>query len=304
MADNRGVFSIYLKIGEKGGFLMNLEKLLQEIEMPKEMCHLLKEKGELLQSVFSESTLIDFFHRIQVTTDGWQEVAQMKQILGEDENNVGLLWVQLKLSAYTWNLYQEKGIRREIFIATMKFFSRTVREDKIRFQKWCYQTEEWGFRQLTLKIFRLGTLEYERVDDLELVQHFLSSPRYISIHIPGDADLHKEQRIASYKEVKSFMSTYFPDYQDVPIVCYSWLLSPSLKNLLPPESKILDFQEDFSLQFTDSENMSYRKWVFHRTDPDIEHYPEETSLQSRIKEYILQGGKIGIGAGPLKDGVL
>lgn len=282
---------------------MSFIRLLEEIDMPKEMCSLLLEKNKLLIQVITDSTIEQIFQKIQATQDGWQEVAQMKDILGEDKNNIGLLWLQLKLSNNTWRLYQEEGISREVFIATMKFYSRTVREDKKRFKKWCFQTEEWGFRHLTLKIFRLGTLEYERLKNLELVKSFVSDSRYISIHIPGDADLSKESRVASYKKVHPFMSTYFSEYRDSPIVCYSWLMSPTLKKCLPSSSKILDFQKDFSIKYTDTENNSYVKWVFHTVELNIEKYPEDTSLQRRIKKYTLQGGKIGIGAGPLKDSV-
>ena len=75
--------------------------------------------------------------------------------------------------------------------------------------------------------------------------------------------------------------------------CDSWLLSPALKELLPEESRILQFQNRFEVKSWNKEEDAYLEWVFKRKDLPLEKLPEETSLQRKMKAYVLQGGKIG-----------
>ena len=65
------------------------------------------------------------------------------------------------------------------------------------------------------------------------------------------------------------------------------------KELLPEESRILQFQNRFEVKSWNKEEDAYLEWVFKRKDLPLEKLPEETSLQRKMKAYVLQGGKIG-----------
>ena len=45
----------------------------------------------------------------------------------------------------------------------------------------------------------------------------------------------------------------------------------------------------------------YRAFVFRRTDGDTETYPEKTTLQRRLKEHLLRGGRMGAALGIRKE---
>ena len=81
-----------------------------------------------------------------------------------------------------WNRISE-----EIYIETMKCFSRFVREHKVSYGVYGFDRGFWTPHQIEGKLFRIGELEYQ-IDDEEKV---------ISIHIPSDADLSDDRVDAS-----------------------------------------------------------------------------------------------------------
>ena len=95
------------------------------------------------------------------------------------------------------------------------------------------------------------------------------------------------------------MRNIFPAYAGADIYCDSWLLSPSLKELLPEGSRILAFAARFRLLSADAEAQGYRQWVFKNPSLSPEEFPERTSLQRNMKKFVLAGGKVGSGRGIL-----
>lgn len=71
--------------------------------------------------------------------------------------------------------------------------------------------------------------------------------------------------------------------------CCSWLLSPTLKALLPAQSRILEFQKSFRITPLGSGD-SYRQWVYRDPNLPITDFPENTALQRSLKTYLLNGG--------------
>ena len=89
------------------------------------------------------------------------------------------------------------------------------------------------------------------------------------------------------------------------MTCESWLLSPVLKDLLPPASRILRFQRAFDLTpGTEDEREAVLQWVFRLTAPQqknvsLDALPENTSLQKSMKRFLLSGGVFTAASGPL-----
>ena len=82
------------------------------------------------------------------------------------------------------------------------------------------------------------------------------------------------------------------------MICESWLLSPKLKALLPPESRILRFQDAFDLTEEDPDDMAALEWVFYvperlQASVRTESLSETTSLQRKMKALLLAGEKPG-----------
>ena len=214
------------------------------------------------------------------------------EALEPDSDNMRILTCMLYGLTYTYHSYQKLGINDEIFSSTMKCFTRFLQEHWNGYQEWVFDRDWWVYRQIAMTIFRLGELEYEMKDN--------ENGKYISIHIPSDANFSMDQVKTSISYSLWFFEKYFPDYTDVEYRCHSWLLSPHLKTLLPENSNILRFQSLFTLVKEDYSSSGYIEWVYKRKYQDYNELPETTTLQRNMKRYLLDGKVVSIGTGVLK----
>jgi hypothetical protein len=132
--------------------------------------------------------------------------------------------------------------------------------------------------------YRIGVLEYEmRVEN---------EKHLIDIHIPADTAMETNNLRESYLEALEFFEKFYPDFSRADMVCSSWLLAPSLKNILPEKSRILEFQKSFDILDMDQDSLGFMDWVYGSRDIPLEELPENTSLQRRLKPYLRNHGKI------------
>ena len=227
----------------------SLKELCKEIQMPEEAA----ERMLAAEIPFSQS---ETDRLIQMLTDE-RSYAEAAGKAAEAEGFAGLK-IFLLAALKTREIYAEKGIPEEIFAATMKCFSRFVREHK-----------EYG-----------GGYGFDR-------------GHWVGLHIPSDADLSPDKLDASFAQAKAFFARHFPAYAEAKIYCCSWLLAPALEKLLPPASKILRFQKRFRIIKTDEEASDFTFWVFRTKGKNPQDFPENTTLQKNMKAYLLCGGKVG-----------
>ena len=154
----------------------------------------------------------------------------------------------------------------------------------------------WTVRQAGCRLFRIGELEYELADT--------AGEKAVSIHIPSDTRLEADLLNDSVRQAGIFLGEYFPEWQSLPMVCESWLLSPALEDLLPAESRIRRFRAAFDLTETDPDDLAALEWVFYvasgqRDSVEYEKLPEETTLQRRMKAMLLAGKKPGSARGTM-----
>ena len=64
---------------------------------------------------------------------------------------------------------------------------------------------------------------------------------------------------------------------------------------------MLAFQDRFELFSLDEDNMGAVTWVFPGPTVPLEKLPEKSSLQKKMKAFLLSGGKPGWAAGRLKS---
>ncbi len=233
------------------------------------------------------------------------EGVRMIQALLGPVDEAPLVWLAIWLGAAlrTHEHYRLKGIDDTVFYSTMSCFSRFVREHRESYGVYGFDRSFWTYRQIAMRLFRLGTLEYEMVDyrgpDIRRVDVTLltQGTPVLSVHIPSDARLGGANCHESYRQANAFFQKHYPEFAYPVFYTNTWLLSPSLQHLLPADSKILNFQKDFRIIGTDAENDAYRSWVFKNPSLKPADYPENTSLQRQIKAFVLAGGKIGVAAG-------
>ena len=179
----------------------------------------------------------------------------------------------------------------------MKCFSRFVREHDASCGCYGFDRGFWTTRQRDAKLFRLGELEYELLCEGE-------GEKAIGLHIPSDASLEMNRLNASLSKARDFLNRHFPDWANAPIRCSSWLLSPALKDLLPPGSRILGFQAAFDLTGTKPEADDVVQWVFGLSEAQkagcrLEDLPENTTLRRNMKALMGAGGSVGTAEGIL-----
>lgn len=196
-------------------------------------------------------------------------------------------------------------ILRCMFADTMKCFPRFVREHKECFGDYGFDRAFWPGRQLSMLLFRLGALEFElipeaktddEVPEKEAVRAFHLPVKEIGVHIPSDADISPARVQISFMLANMFFAKYVPQAAVCRYTCESWMMSPALQRLLPQTSRILQFQKHFTITHWEkgSEEDCWQ-WVFRAAkDCPLEHLPENTSLQRSMKEYLKNGGAVGV----------
>lgn len=218
---------------------------------------------------------------------------ELIKVLEPDPNNIKMLTCMLYGLSYTYEKYQQLGISDEIYASTMKCFTRFIQERWNGYHEWSFDRDWWSYRQIAMTIFRLGELEYEMKNK--------NNEKYISLHIPSDANLLIDKVCESLFFAQQFFKQYFSEYSNVEYRCHSWLLSPALKKLLPPTSNILKFQSLFTIINEDYSSSGYIEWVYKRKYQDYRELPENTTLQRNLKQFLISGNLVSIGLGILKN---
>lgn len=158
---------------------------------------------------------------------------------------------------------------------------------------------EWDWLALLLKgkMYRLGRLQYRpRIlkDDISAAgRTFAAGLPMLEIHIPAGAPLEPSAVRDSLAQAWTFFEKERPEL----MYCHSWLLSPALKQLLPQTSNILRFQALFGVYDEDFASRQAEERVFGDILEDISAYPESTGLQKALKQFLLGGGRVGMGSG-------
>ncbi|WP_461224888.1 acyltransferase domain-containing protein [Lacticaseibacillus suihuaensis] len=201
-----------------------------------------------------------------------------------DPSGLATLGLQLNLAVQAHGRYRELGLSDAVYLASMGYFSRTVRESTAESGRAGFLVRDWSRRQLQLREFRLGSFEYERVDHT------------INLHIPGDADLRTPARLASYRAAQAFWRE-FAGLAVTQLDCESWLLAPVLDRVLKPQSHLRLFRGDFRLTGSDPAPEDYRKWLFDNDQGPAAGLATRTSLQRGVRDLVLHGEPIGIGFG-------
>lgn len=263
-----------------------------------ELCNKIDLQKEIADKVIEFSSKFDFESVNEFLNDfkdyGKMRYAkiQIQNILGDDEKNIKILSCMLKGASNAYKFYELKGISDEIYFATMKCFTRFIDECYKMTEEYAFDREWWTARQVGCHLFRIGELEYE-------MKHIDDKP-VIGIHIPSDADFSKASCDNSLNMSYDFFAEYFPEYKCCEYRCHSWLLAPELRDMLSSESNIINFQNRFNIIDKGEPGTEFIEWIYNTKSTDYESFPENTSLQRKMKNYLLMGGTIGNALGTLK----
>lgn len=262
-----------------------MEQLCRRINMPEGVTRKLVD----IHSTLEVFPCLDLLMREET----WQEgLTQLKEALGEDDGGFKRLCCMLRCAQKAKADYDHLGISETIYTDTMGAFSRFVREHQESYGRYGFDRGSWTPRQVSGRLFRIGQLEYELTT--------LDGEPAVSLHIPTDVDLRPEILRPSVQEGLKELYRLFPGYEGKQVFCHSWLLSPLLKDFLPETSNILRFQELFDIEPDGIPGKDVLLWVFRNPRLPREAYPENTSLQRKLKQFFLNDGQFLEGKGRLR----
>ena len=252
-------------------YAVDEEQLMERIRLPKEGRDVVRSLKMTEQE----------YHR-------WKELFYKKEekffemLAGEQEKEGLILSLYVRFATDLYKAYVEKEIPDEVYDATFSDFTIWYRHCVKERKKIGLCEEQWLKLHLKMKLFRLGRLQFEPDEEQKVIH----------VHVPEGESLSREGCEASFAWADRFFDSSYKLYD-----CESWLLSPALKELLEKESGILQFQNCFEIQSVNLENRQAEERVFGSILEDPEAYPENTSLQKALKNYLSEGKKTGAGYG-------
>ena len=130
------------------------------------------------------------------------------------------------------------------------------------------------------------TAEYKKCDWEILLSE---GDGFAGVHIPRGADLSADKITESFKLALEKTRRHYPELSAKAVCCSSWMLDPSLVEILGEKSKIAGFVNSFVKYPRKSAETNIFGFVFPKIFDSYESLPEETSLQRKLKERYLRG---------------
>lgn len=197
--------------------------------------------------------------------------------------------------------YDAAGIPGIVFWDSLKDLSIWAGDYWVKHHSPGFCEWEWVGNTFRMKVFRLGRLQFEpRVLISPIVSGGRTYPAgtpVLEVHIPAGEPLEDSAVAKSLESALVFFETCFHSRFSL-FHCHSWLLSPQLQGLLPPQSRILKFQNRFSVYAQDRERQAEER-VFGFLSDDPGTYPENTTLRQTLKKALSDGVSVGMGMGTI-----
>lgn len=201
------------------------------------------------------------------------------------------------LADYALKKNSSRGISREVTVETLKDINIWIENYKLISGKNGLAEFHWLKYHYTGDLFRLGRLQFRINRSLDGVP---SGEYSIETHIPQGEPLTESAALDSFSQAKDFFKNHFPEYSPEYFMCDSWILNPNLALVLDESSNIVKFMRlwtPFPFKNDNSAQAMERVFGFGTTLDTLPSAPENTSLQRRLKAYLLSGGTLEITGG-------
>lgn len=157
----------------------------------------------------------------------------------------------------------------------------------------------WGAYFINIRIIEVGRLQYEfvKINPLNEKEH----KECIKIHIPSGEKLDLYKVKESLNKSKQKIKEYFK-IENAEYFCDSWLLSKQIRECVDEKSNIAQFYNLFNVVEKDDALSDVLNYIFNLKECDnFNALPQNTSLQRKVKEILINGGIIKSGLGILKS---
>ena len=192
--------------------------------------------------------------------------------------------------------YISKDIDHDIYKDTLNDISIWADTYHMQTGKIGLKEIHWIRKHIFFKIFKLGRLQFEMTDLEKDVKSFTKNSECLNIHIPEGEPLEPLKCQQSLKVAKSFFIKHFNKNYQV-AVCHSWLLHENLKVILDQNANIVKFAQLFEIVENTNDCSQALERVFGTGTKISANMPERTSLQRKMKRFLLDGNVVGMGYG-------
>ncbi len=200
------------------------------------------------------------------------------------------------------SIYQDLEIDRQVLNETVEDLVWRLTYYQNHHKSWGLSAEDkmWLARIYHLKIFKLGSLQFEPLDSSALSSdllddlHMSGQQKMLSVHIMYGQDLSPSACLNSFDRALHFFDRHFPDQDFEYFYCQSWLLYPPLKEVLGEKSRIRQFMDFFHIVSQEAQaDLPYR-YIFYKKREDVQASDVKTRLQAFAFEH---PDRLGIGTG-------
>lgn len=222
--------------------------------------------------------------------------------LNKKNHRLLFLYYYSKMAMDLYPEYKNKRISKKIYFDTFSDLKYWCDNCFLEFGEYGISDYRWFAKHLELKIFRLGRLQFEPIKNKIFFKKLnLESAKLnniINVHIPQGERLEMSKVKASIKSAYQFFG------KECNFICFSWLLSPVLNEILDENTNIIKFQKNFQILKIYPKDKLSEKYIFGKLEENPEKYPEKTSLQKNLKKHLLSGKHLGTAIGLLKTDFL
>ena len=182
--------------------------------------------------------------------------------------------------------HASRRVPEDVSAATLADLGQQVHVHRLTYGEFGLHTHQWVNLVWSGFLFRLGRLQF----NLALEQPDGRSEWVLSTHVPADGPLPRTAADESFATARTFFAAHFPDYPVRWFHCRSWLLDPTLSELLP-ESNLAAFQRRWTLygpREPGEEDLLF--FVFQRrgqVEPTT--LPTDTALRRRAADRLVSG---------------
>ena len=191
------------------------------------------------------------------------------------------------------------GMGDDITRDSLAFIGQRVREVRDKRNQWGVESLGFLRHYVRAELFRLGRLTFrvspipwafENTIDVE------QGDLRIEVHVAGGTKLDRFECAESYRMALGRFPSRHPGQKLVGFTCVSWLLDPTLKQLLPRESNILHFAQPYRVIGPPGDHRQAYDLIFGDPDADparfVAMHANATRLQRAIADHVAAGGAI------------
>ena len=293
----------------------NLIKHLEEFDYPEEYrAAFIPAMDSLLLNDDAKALLSYHVNEYKEGRLHWEEIKtdakKCAESVGIHEYTAMFLFYT-SLIPYSYHYFDEKGLGYTEWYDSMIDFKWKVDECMK-----CYGIigvfVDWFKEFFTADRVAFGRLQFNLVEadyDYNSCQFDIKKgQKLVTIHIPSDTrtPFNRENRETAYARAAAHFSKILGT-KEVIFRCGTWLLHPAHREILPEESNIRSFLDDFEIDANsfkpDNGSNIWRLFYVRPYSGDPNALPENTSLMRTYKKFIKGGGITGTAVGFRKERV-